>query len=476
MPSPLQHQRLHFVLLLLIAGLLGSHAAVAKSLHVVVSIKPIHSIVSGLMAGGDQPELLVSGDANPYHYQLSKAQKSSLQKADLIIWTGVELEPFLPAELKKLNSSSRVLELLDNPDIKVLPQRNDESRRDPYFWLDSRNALILLDTLTRLLIDLDPVRSHMYVRNRSKILATLSKVDRELEYGYRGMKAGVGYLYYDTLQYFEQAYALKIRGTLLLNVANAKPDTGRLLKAHAKLNSGDYRCLLAETDVTDEQIQLLTGEAKINIGRLDSLGRQFKPGPELYAKLMRYNTQVIKQCLEIKDSQNTAVQNSNSLSTHPVGHFILVNQRGKQVTDRDMLGKYQLIYFGYTSCPDICPMSLHVMIQALKNIGDKAEAFQPYFISIDPERDTQTVVQDYVKYFDDRLIGLTGSPGMTASMAKHFRVRYEKVITDPAQPENYQMDHTSSIFIIDPEGQFVARVASNISATQMADRLLELVE
>jgi len=400
-------------------------------LHVVVSIKPIHSIVSGLMQGSDSPELLVSGDASPYNYQLSKAQKTSLQKADLIIWTGIELEPFLPAELKKLSSKNRIVELLDNPEIKVLTQRENESLRDPYFWLDSRNALILLDTFTRMLIDIDPVRSHLYIRNRSKMLAVLAKVDRELEYGYRGMKAGLGYLYYDTLQYFEQAYALKIRDTLLLNVANAKPNTARLLNAHAQLNSGDYRCLLAETDVSDKQIQLLLGDAKINIGRLDSLGRQFKPGPDLYANLMRYNTRVIKQCLEIKDDSHEAAINNSGIAGDLGGHFILVNQRGEQVTDRDMQGKFQLIYFGYTSCPDICPMSLTVMLQALKKIGDKADAFQAYFITIDPERDTQTVMQDYVNYFDKRLIGLSGSTNMTEIMAKHFRVRYEKVVRCP---------------------------------------------
>jgi len=459
----------------LLLGLLVCFNVQAKSLHVVVSIKPIHSILSGLMEGVDSPELLVSGKASPYTYQLSKAQNTSLQKADLIIWTGVELEPFLPAALKKLKPAGRVIELLNNPDIKVLPQRNDESRRDPYFWLDSRNALILLDAFTRMLIDIDPVRTHLYMRNRSNMLAVLSKVDRELEYGYRGMKAGVGYLYYDSLQYFEQAYALKIRDTLL-TAANEKPDTSRLLKAHAQLNSGDYRCLLAETDVSDEKIQLLVGNAKINIGRLDSMGRQFKPGADLYAKLMRYNTRVIKDCLGIQDTENTPSQNSNTIAGNVGGHFIMVNHRGEQITDRDMQGKYQLIYFGYTSCPDICPMSLQVMLQALKKIGDKAEAFQAYFITIDPERDTQTVMQDYVNYFDQRIIGLTGTPNMTEIMAKHFRIRYEKVINDPKHPENYQMDHTSSIFIIDPEGQFVARVASNISATQMAERLLELLD
>lgn len=445
-------------------------------MNVVVSIKPVHSLVSGLMQGSDEPTLLVKGDASPYTYSLNKTQKASLQKADLIIWTGVELEPRLAAELNKLRPAVKIIELLDNPEIKILPQRQDETRRDPYFWLDSRNMLILLDAFTRMLIDIDPVRSHLYMRNRAHMLEELSKVDRELEYGYRGIKAGVGYLYYDTLQYFEQAYALKIRGTLLNSVANATPDTARLLKAHAQLNSGDYRCLLAETDVSDEQIHLLLGKAKINIGRLDSLGRQFKPGPDLYAKLMRYNTRVIKQCLEIPDGKNSAAENNAVISGEIGGHFILVNQRGEQITDRDMLGKYQLIYFGYTSCPDVCPTSLHVMLQALKKIGDKAEAFQPYFISIDPERDTQTVMQDYVNYFDKRLIGLTGTKTMTATMAKHFRVRYEKIITDPAHPENYQMDHTSSIFIFDPEGKFVARVASNINATQMAERLLELLD
>ncbi len=468
---------MNYRILCLLLGLLGSGLVQATSLHIVVSIKPIHSIISGLMEGVEQPELLISGNASPYTYQLTAAQKASLKTADLIIWTGAELEPFLPEELKKLKAPSKIIELLNNPEIKVLPQRKDETRRDPYLWLDSRNALILLDAFTRMLIDLDPVRTHLYVRNRANMLAVLSRVDRELEYGYRGMKAGVGYLYYDSLQYFEQAYALKIRGTLL-TAPNEPINTQQLLQAHAQLNNGDYRCLLVETDVSDAQIQLLTGDANINIGRLDSMGRQFKPGADLYAKLMRYNTRVIKDCLGIQDQDaaDTLTQNSNAIAGNIGGHFIMVNHRGEQITDRDMRGKYQLIYFGYTSCPDVCPMSLQVMLQALKKIGDKAAAFQPYFITVDPERDSQTVMQDYVNYFDQRIIGLTGTPNMTEIMAQHFRIRYEKVINDPEHPENYQMDHTSSIFIIDPKGQFVARVASNITARQMAARLLELVD
>ena len=447
----------------------------ARDLQVVVSIKPVHSLLSGLLEGVATPVLLVDGAASPWQFRPDRAQKRLLENADLVVWTGVELEPLLAAELKHIPARGRRIELLDLPEIKLLPSRHDDDRRDPWFWLDSRNMLILLDVLTHALIDIDPVRTHLYVRNRSRMLAVLSKVDRELEYGYRGMKAGVGYLYYDSLQYFEQAYALKIRG-LLLDMPWQTPDTARLLKAHAALNSGEYRCLLAETDVDDEAIRLLAGDAPVNIGRLDSLGRQFKPGPQLYARLMRYNTRVIKDCLEIRGGNGSKTPASDAAPIGDSGHFILLDQNGKQISDRDMRGKYQLIYFGYTSCPDVCPMSLHVMLQALKRLGPDAEAFQPYFISIDPERDTVPVVREYVRYFDRRLIGLTGSSAMIRKVAGHYHIRYEKVIDDPNKPQDYRMDHTSGITIIDPQGRFVARLASNITPSQMSARLREILE
>src|SRR6476660_5730160 len=108
------------------------------------------------------------------------------------------------------------------------------------------------------------------------------------------------------------------------------------------------------------------------------------------------------------------------------GPFTLVDQNGKTVTDRDFRGKYMLLFFGFTHCPDICPAELQVMSAALDELGSKANEVIPIFITLDPERDTPFVVSDYVMNFGPRFVGLTGSPEQIAEAAKAYRVVYSK--------------------------------------------------
>lgn len=201
-----------WVLILVLLMQSGS-ALSADGLRVMVSIKPIHSLVSALMQGGDPPELVVAEGELPFGYQLSEAQRSNLSKADLLIWTGPELEPFLVGPAAELEDSDKSLELLDHPALKILPSRWNNDRRDPFFWMDTRNALILIDELARVLIDLDPVRTHLYLRNRAELQSQIAELDRRFEYGYRGL-TGSALIYHDSLQYFEQAYALRFQEVL----------------------------------------------------------------------------------------------------------------------------------------------------------------------------------------------------------------------------------------------------------------------
>ena len=104
------------------------------------------------------------------------------------------------------------------------------------------------------------------------------------------------------------------------------------------------------------------------------------------------------------------------------GPFSLVDQTGKRVTDKDYRGKYMLVFFGYTNCPDICPAGLQVMSAALEKLGHRGDDIVPLFITVDPERDTPQKLAAYVKNFSPRLIGLTGSPSDVAAAAKAYRV------------------------------------------------------
>ena len=210
--------------------LAGSGAIHADDFRVVVSIKPVHSILSGLMKDSTEPVLLIDGNDTPYNFELSARQEATLADSDLVIWVGPELEKSLQASIQKLDPQTMVMELLSNEALKILPSRKRDGTRDPFFWLDDRNAMILLDELALALIAADPTRSHIYTRNRREMLKPLKKIDREYEYGYRGLKAGLSVQYFDTLQYFEQAYALTTLDTVDASPRD-KGDAASLLKA-----------------------------------------------------------------------------------------------------------------------------------------------------------------------------------------------------------------------------------------------------
>jgi protein SCO1/2 len=152
------------------------------------------------------------------------------------------------------------------------------------------------------------------------------------------------------------------------------------------------------------------------------------------------------------------------------GPFTLVDQTGKTVTEADFRGKWMLIYFGYTYCPDVCPTSLTTMVDALDQLGDKGKNVVPVFITVDPERDTPKQLADYVAAFSPRLVGLTGTPEQIAAAARAYRVYYAKAKEGGSTA--YLMDHSSIVYLVDPDGKFRQHFSSNqIDADEMAKRL-----
>lgn len=136
------------------------------------------------------------------------------------------------------------------------------------------------------------------------------------------------------------------------------------------------------------------------------------------------------------------------------GPFSLVDQTGKAVTDKDFRGKYMLVFFGYTFCPDVCPAGLQVISAALDQLGKDGEQITPVLITIDPERDTPQKLAEYVKSFHPRLVGLTGTPQQVSAAIKAYRV-YAKKVPDERNPGDYTMDHSAIVYIMGPDGQLV---------------------
>ena len=135
------------------------------------------------------------------------------------------------------------------------------------------------------------------------------------------------------------------------------------------------------------------------------------------------------------------------------GPYALTDQDGKPRASTDFGGKYQLVYFGYTFCPDVCPTTLAVMAAALDKMGVDQNRIVPVFITVDPQRDTPAVMKKYVAAFGPRFVGLTGTPQQIAQVEKEFRVYAKK---QPMTGGNYGMDHSSVMYLMAPDGKLVS--------------------
>ena len=154
------------------------------------------------------------------------------------------------------------------------------------------------------------------------------------------------------------------------------------------------------------------------------------------------------------------------------GPFRLVDQNGKTVTDGDLKGEWSLVYFGYTHCPDACPTALNDISIALDELGPKRGAVRPVFITVDPERDTPEVLKSYITSFDAPILALTGTPEEIAQAAKDYRVYYAK---HAEAGGDYSMDHSSVIYVMDPQGRFTASFTHENSPEEIAERLKKLL-
>jgi protein SCO1 len=154
------------------------------------------------------------------------------------------------------------------------------------------------------------------------------------------------------------------------------------------------------------------------------------------------------------------------------GAFTLTSHRGETVTDQTFRGKTQLVFFGFTHCPDICPMALLLVTDLLERLGPAADQIQPIFITIDPERDTPQVMARYVEAFHPSLIGLTGTPEQIAGAASAFKVFYRK---SPRPDGDYFMDHSGSIYVMAPDGAFRGTLDIHESPEVADERLRKIL-
>lgn len=161
-----------------------------------------------------------------------------------------------------------------------------------------------------------------------------------------------------------------------------------------------------------------------------------------------------------------AAQTTDAATGQPLvgGPFTLTNQDGQIVDEKILEGKWSLVFFGFTYCPDYCPTTLGVLNAVQERMGDKAKELQIVFISIDPERDTPQMLKDYLSSdgFPDDVIGLTGTPEQVAQVAREYRAFYQKV----GEGEGYTMNHGLTVYLMGPDGKFRSAVAHDLGPSR----------
>ena len=325
--KPLNHLKSIFLASALISGIsITAHAEI----NVVSSVKPLHSLVSGVMEGVARPDLIVKGSASPHTYSLRPSQARQLEDADLVFWMGHELESFLEQPLEAIATKAHIVELIDSSKLKKIKMReggmfdahahddhdeheghddHDEHEGhddhghgefDVHVWLDPENAKVLVDEIKLALIELDPVNSSKYESNSNKMNMKLDQLIDEVSNKLESDK-GKGYVvFHDAYQYFEQRFGMSAVGSITVS-PEVVPGANRIRELKNKINELNAHCVFSEPQFEPKLVSTVVEGTQANTGVLDPLGASIKDGPELYFTLIRNMADSLHECLSKKD-------------------------------------------------------------------------------------------------------------------------------------------------------------------------------
>lgn len=167
----------------------------------------------------------------------------------------------------------------------------------------------------------------------------------------------------------------------------------------------------------------------------------------------------------------TSTQTGNALLG---GDFTLTSHKGQSIDTKQFRGKYIMVYFGYSFCPDICPTALENMSEAMMRLADIGHKIQPIFVTVDPDRDTVQQLETYIQSFHPRFLALTGTKKALDKAIKAYRVYAQKV--DDEGASDYLVDHSSIVYIMGPDGKYVAHFSHKTPGEEMAFKLREIIK
>jgi zinc transport system substrate-binding protein len=297
-----------------VCGWLTSPPALAE-IKVVVTIKPLHSLVSHVMAGAGTPELLVKGTASAHTYALKPSDASSLGQADVFFRMSETMEPFTAKIAKSLPKSVQVITLQSTRGLKLYPRRtgatfegeddhghaghdhaHGNDKMDGHAWLDPVNAKALADRIAQVLAAKEPAKAGLYRANAAALKTKLDELSAELS---RDLAPAAGkpyVVFHDALQYFERRFGLTAVGSIAISPEVA-PSAKRLSTLRKKIASLGAVCIFTEPQFDTRLIENVAEGTKARTGPIDPEGAKIEPGPDLYFQLLRGLARDLKGCL-----------------------------------------------------------------------------------------------------------------------------------------------------------------------------------
>jgi zinc transport system substrate-binding protein len=313
-------------ILFLFGGVFWSERAEAESKpHIVVSIKPLHSLVAAVMEGVAEPELLLSGGETPHRYALRPSQARALSGADAIFWIGPELEGFLVKPLHALGDKGKVVTIVEAPGIELLPGRSGgvweehdhhhghshgekkhkhshkshppKEGSDPHLWLDPLNAKAIVRLAALEMGRLFPEHQARFDANAEAMEERLAALDDELSQKLASMKGRPFIVFHDAYHYLERRYNLSAAGAITLSPERS-PGAQRLREIRKTIRDRGALCVFAEPQFEPRLVATVVEGTNARQGVLDPLGADLDAGPEAYFTLMRRLEEGLRSCLQ----------------------------------------------------------------------------------------------------------------------------------------------------------------------------------
>jgi zinc transport system substrate-binding protein len=289
----------------IIAALAAFPAAAAP--QVVVSIKPLHSLIAGVMAGLGEPALIVASGASPHEYAMKPSDAARLEHADIVFWIGPIFESFLARPLDALSTRAEIVELDRAPGVNLLPAREgglweeEEPHRagrseDGHLWLDPKNATAIVRYAVVQLSALDPPHAPRYAENGSVLADRLEALDARLRGKLAPVRQTPFVVFHDAYQYFERRYGLTAIGSITVSPEHL-PGARRIEEIRGKIERLGARCVFSEPPFEPRLVDTLIAGTPVHRGALDPEATTLAPGPDLYFQLMDGLADGLVQCL-----------------------------------------------------------------------------------------------------------------------------------------------------------------------------------